>query len=84
MAHNNIHTAGITQTDDLVTARNNLWNQYLALSTTPLTSYSLPERQIQYETRKNIFEQVQKLNKMIAVRNGSCKGFNLATFTELS
>ena len=74
--------ADLTSVAQLVTARDNLLTAYTQLCTSGIRSYSIGDRTINYEDRKSLLEEINELDRMIAMRDTTLnsRGRNRANF----
>lgn len=70
---------------ELEATRKQLSKAYTAIASTPIMTYSIADRQIVYEQRKELQNQISRLNRRIHARIGNSKwerytdGFSLVT-----
>ena len=53
---------------DLITARDNLLTAYTTISSSPTKMYSLGDRTFTYEDRKDLWNEVESLTRIILLR----------------
>ena len=67
---------------DLITIRDNLVTAYTAVSSSPTSSYMLGERQFTYADRTRIWNEIDRLTRVILLRSPTiqAKGHNRMNF----
>lgn len=58
---------------ELEATRQQLSKAYTAIAATPIMTYSIADRQIVYEQRKDLHDQISRLNRRIHARMGNSK-----------
>lgn len=56
---------------DLIEARNALQESYTKIAATPMSQYSMQERQVIYEQRRFLRAEINAYNRKIALADGS-------------
>jgi hypothetical protein len=69
---------------DLTTARDNLITAYTTISTSPTKQYTLGDRLFTYETRHELWEEIERLTRLILLRttgnSANARGYNRMDF----
>ena len=61
-------------TATLITIRDNLVTAYTELSTNSITSYSLGDRSFTYESREQLWNEIERIEKKINLASGRTAG----------
>ena len=69
---------------DLTTMRDNMVTAYTTISTSPTASYSLGDRSFSYQTRGDLWKEIEKLTRIILLRttgnSANARGYNRMDF----